>query len=283
LLFEQEIEGEQPVMADPPLQRSHGIVRVGFARDGSGRTMLKQLHQAGSAKVRFPNVHQGPPLGVLINTSGGVTGGDVFEYAVSVGAGGQATITTQACEKVYRAAGLSPAEIFATVAVADNARLLWLPQETIMFDGGRLSRRLDIDLSGSAEFVGVESYLLGRRAMGESMATGSLHDRWSVRRDKRLIFADALKLSGDIGAQIAGPALLAGCTAFSTLVYFGPEPERYLQPLREALGPSGGASAFEGKLIARLACADGLTLRARLVKALAILMDGQCLPPVWHV
>lgn len=283
LLSKPEPVVSRTAAADVHAQRSRGIARIEFARDEDGRTRLKGLHQFGAAKVRFPKVYDGPPEAVLINTSGGVTGGDRFEVAISAGTGTYAAIATQACEKVYRAAGEASAEISTTVSVSDRARLLWLPQETIVFDGGRLKRRIEVDLSANAEFLGVESYLLGRRAMGESLSEGSLHDRWAVRRDGRLIFADALKLAGDVGGQVLRPAILAGHTAFSTLVFFGHEPERYLPRLRATLGATGGATAFDGKLIARFACEDGLTLRTRLVTALAILMDGQPLPGVWHV
>ena len=220
---------------------------------------------------------------MLINTAGGVTGGDRFDFVLSVDRGADATVTTQACEKIYRAANGGPAEITTTVEVQAGSRFSWLPQETIVYDGGRLDRTLEVDLTGNATFLGVESFLLGRRAMGEKMNSGSIRDRWFVRRDGKLIFADAICLSGDVAAMTGRSAVLAGNTAFSTLVYCGGAPERFLDRLRDVLGEFGAASAFDGKLLARIACPDGMSLRTVLIGAIGIIRGGRPLPRIWHV
>jgi urease accessory protein len=152
------------------LQRSNGLARVGFARNGNGQTVLESLHQSGAAKVRFPKDYdEGRTQAVLINTAGGVTGGDRFDFVLSAGRGAEATVTSQACERIYRAAHGASARIATKIEVRAGGRFSWLPQETIVFDGGRLDRTLDIDLAGDATFLGVESFLLGRRAMGEKI------------------------------------------------------------------------------------------------------------------
>ncbi|TJV47927.1 MAG: urease accessory protein UreD, partial [Mesorhizobium sp.] len=87
----------------PPAQRVAGTARLGCDRNG-GRTRLRRLYQDGSAKIRMPAVSADPLEAVLINTAGGLTGGDRLGWEVDVGAGASASITTQACEKVYRAA-----------------------------------------------------------------------------------------------------------------------------------------------------------------------------------
>lgn len=268
----------------PPLQRSNGLARVGFVRNDNGQTVLKSLHQSGAAKVRIPKVHDnGGVQAVLINTAGGVTGGDRFDYVLNVKRGGDATITTQACEKIYRAAQGASARIATTIRAQAGSRFSWLPQETIAYDGGRVSRTLDVDLAGDATFLGIESFLLGRQAMGETIKSGSIRDRWFVRRDGKLIFADAIRLSGDVSALTGRSAVLAGNTAFSTLVYCGGAPERFLDRLRDVLGDFGAASAFDGKLLARIACPDGMSLRTVLIGAIGVMQDGRPLPRIWHV
>ena len=285
MLFDPEISVNDPSMAETlSLQRSNGSVRVGFARNGKGQTVLESLHQSGAAKVRFPKVHDDEGAqAVLINTAGGMTGGDRFDYVLSTDPGAVATVTTQACEKIYRAANGGPAEITTTVRVHAGSRISWLPQETIVYDGGRLSRTLDVDLAGGATFLGVESFLLGRRAMGEKMNSGSIRDRWLVRREGKLVFADAIRLSGDVAALTGRPAVLAGNTAFSTLVYCGGAPGRFLDRLRDVLGDFGAASAFDGKLLARIACPDGMSLRTVLIGAIGVMQDGRPLPRIWYV
>ncbi len=271
------------VAMTPAVQRSRGDARVRLARDSDGATQVAEAFQEGATKVRFPANHDGPSLqAVLVNTAGGVTGGDRYTLDLTADAGTDAALTTQACEKVYRAVD-GVARIDARVGVGTGARFAWLPQETIVYDGGRLRRTLEVELAGDATFLGVESFVLGRTAMGETFRAGAIHDRWMIRRAGRLVFADALRITGDIDALRRGTALLAGARAFATLVWLGDDPERLVAPVRAAIGDDGGASAFDGKLVARLLCADGMVLRSRLTTALGILDDGRALPRVWRV
>lgn len=265
------------------LQRSEGSARVGFTRDRQGRTALETLYQSGAAKVRFPTPDTRKSAeAVLINTAGGLTGGDRFDFEVAAEGGADVTVTTQACEKLYRTANGTRAEIVTTLRVGAASRLCWLPQECIVYDGGRLNREMTITLAGDAIFLGVESFILGRHAMGESVATGSIRDRWRIVRDGALIFADTLKLGGDVAALTDRSAVLAGNTNFSTLVYCGGGAERFLDRLRATIGEFGGVSAFDDKLVVRIACKDGMKLRSILSAAMEILREGQPLPRIWR-
>jgi urease accessory protein len=268
--------------ADPGrLQRASGAVRLVFAKRGAA-TALRTLYQEGCAKARLPRAFAQPPEAVLINTAGGLTGGDRLSTEVELGEGAGLVVTTQACERVYRSLG-GPAALEARVMLGAGARLEWLPQETILFDGGRLKRRLDVDLAEDAEFLGVEAVLFGRTAMGEVVRSGAFHDRWRIRRGGKLLFADDLRLEGDIAAQLARPAVLAGQVAMATALYAGREAECLVDPVRDAIGEAGGASAWGGKLLVRIAAADGLALRSKLIPVLSILMNGRPLPKVWQL
>lgn len=263
------------------LQRASGSLRMAFRRRGD-ETALRTLFQEGSAKARLPKAFQEPPEAVLINTAGGLTGGDRFSTEVELEEGAELVVTTQACERVYRSLG-GPAEIAARLTLGAGARLDWLPQETILFDGGRLKRRLDVDLAGDAEFLAVEAVLFGRTAMGETVRSGAFHDRWRIKRGGKLLFADDLRLEGDIAAQLARPIVLAGQVAMATAIHAGAAAETLLEPVREALGDAGGASAWGGKLLVRIAAPDGLALRSKLIPVLSVLMNGRPLPKVWQL
>lgn len=265
----------------PRLQRAVGHARVSFRRRG-GATVLDRLYQEGAAKVRLPRAAAGVPEAVLINTAGGLTGGDAFTTDVALASGSRAVLTTQACERVYRSTGAA-AEVRTRFSAGAGARIDWLPQETILFDGGRLSRRLDVDLAEDAELLAVESVIFGREAMGETVENGCFRDRWRIRRDGRLVFADDLKLDGGIAALLARPAVLAGGRAMATVLYAGSDCERLLEPVREAVGDAGGASAWKGNLVARLAAADGFSLRRSLIPVLSALTAGRPLPKVWQL
>lgn len=267
--------------AAPALERARGRVVVGFAAAG-GVTRLETLFQAGSAKARLPRVHGGPPVAVLINTAGGLTGGDRMSAEIAVGDGARAVATSQAAERLYRSAG-GPARLSTRLSVGAGGRLDWLPQETIVFDGAALARTTEVTLAADAAFLGVESFVLGRAAMGETVRRAAIEDQWRIRRAGRLVFADALRLDGDPAAILAGPATGAGARAFATLVLATPDAGDRLDAARALLdagGAEGGASLAGEVLVVRLLAPGGAALR----RALAHLVEGLSqapLPRVW--
>jgi len=264
------------------MQGAHGPAGVGF-RSPDGQTCLDRLFQEGCAKLRFPRpLGTDDPQAIIINTAGGLTGGDRFGAEVTLAAGAAAAVTTQACERIYRSTG-ADAAVTNRLRLAAGARLAWLPQETILFDGGRLSRSLDVDLADAAELVAVEAVLFGRQAMGETLHSGHLHDRWRIRRDGRLLFADDLRVGGNIAARLAPQPAMAGCRAMATVLFAGAAPERFLDQARSIIGPNGGASAWNGKFLARLVEETGLALRRRLEPLLTLLLGGRPLPKVWQL
>ncbi len=264
------------------MQRAHGQASVSF-RSRDGQTCLDRLFQEGCAKLRFPRpLGTDDPQAIIINTAGGLTGGDRFGAEVTLAAGAAAAVTTQACERIYRSTG-ADAAVTNRLRLAAGARLAWLPQETILFDGGRLSRSLDVDLADDAELVAVEAVLFGRQAMGETLHSGHLHDRWRIRRDGRLLFADDLRVGGNIAARLAPQPAMAGCRAMATVLFAGAAPERFLDQARSIIGPNGGASAWNGKFLARLVEETGLALRRRLEPLLTLLLGGRPLPKVWQL
>lgn len=264
------------------MQRAHGQANVSF-RWRDGQTCLDRLFQEGCAKLRFPRpLGADDPQAIIINTAGGLTGGDRFGTEVTLATGTAACVTTQACERIYRSTG-ADAVVTNRLGLAAGVKLAWLPQETILFDGGRLSRSLDVDLADDAELVAVEAVLFGRQAMGETLHSGHLHDRWRVRRDGRLIFADDLRIEGGIAARLAPQPAMAGCRAMATVLFAGAAPERFLDQARAIIGPNGGASAWNGKFLARLVEETGLALRRRLEPLLTLLLGGRPLPKVWQL
>lgn len=266
----------------PRLQRSEGAARISFKFERDG-TRLERLFQSGAAKIRLPLVAAGEPRqAVMINTAGGLTGGDRMSAEVTVGENCNAVVTTQACEKIYRAS-TGVAEISTKLAVAKSARLDWLPQETILFDGARLVRRLDADLAAGAELLLVEATIFGRSARGETVCSGLFTDRWRIWRRGRLVFADDLRFDWADAGLLSRPAVLAGAAAMATILFVTEEPTCHLAPLREIVGKNGGVSAWNGKLLARLTATTGAALRRTLIPALATLREGASLPKFWRI
>ena len=186
-------------------------------------------------------------------------------------------LSTQAAEKVYRSLS-DDTRISTRLSGQGVARLLWLPQETILFDGAKLERSIEVDLEENGGLLAVEPVILGRKAMGESLTDFSFHDRWRIRCGGRLVYADDLRFDP---ARVLGAAALDGARAFATLVLVGAAAEDFLEPLREIFGERGGVSAWDGKLVARLTGVDGFDLRKTLIPALTLLAAPNELPKVW--
>lgn len=247
----------------------------------AGRTRLRELHQAGCLKFRFPRHGDGRAEAVAINTSGGLTGGDRLHYGASLGSCTTATLTTQACERVYRSHG-DDAIVKTTLQIGSGASLAYLPQETILFDGGRLRRTLDVDADPSSRFLLLEPVILGREMMGEQVETGALRDRWRIRVDGRLVFADDLSFDGRISNMIDAPAGLGGARAYATILLKAPTAAAHLPAARDIVGDAGGASLIGELLVVRLVEKSGFRLRKRLVPLLETLGEAP-LPLVWSL
>lgn len=258
--------------ADTDLQRSHGKVQLGISRGGS----LEALREEGCAKLRMPH-HAAPQIAeaIIINTAGGLAGGDSF--AVELRTAGDICLTTQAAEKIYPSLG-STTRMSTRLHVNGTARVIWLPQEAIVFDGARLDRSLEAELDEGSHLLAVESVVLGRKAMGEDLTRFSLHDRWRISCRGRLVFADGIRLDEN---TMHGKAELQGAGAFAMVVCIGSQAETLLEPLRQIIGDNGAVSAWNGKLIARLVARDGFELRKSLVPALKLLAAPAELPKVW--
>lgn len=263
----------------PP--RAIGTVRISTKARGL-TSVLDDLYQQGAAKAVFPRSPRGL-TGVLLNTSGGVTGGDRFTYAATAGADTHLTLTTQACERAYRALGEAPGRIDTSLTVEEGATLWWLPQETLLFDGCHLTRRLSCDLAPGARALIVEPVCFGRLASGETHVTGRMADRIVVTRAGEPLVRDAWELSGDMAEQLARPAVGKGAAAMASLILAAPEAEGHLDPVRAHLGEDGGASLLAADvLVLRLLAPSGYALRARLLPILDHLTGGT-LPLCWRL
>jgi len=264
--------------------RSRGEIRLGF-RVQDGRTRIGAGYQGGCLKFRIPRAAPRETVcAVLLNTSGGLAGGDRLVQRVDWGARSAAILTTQAAEKIYRAVD-EPATIETRLHVGEDARAEWLPQESIVFDSARLVRDTQVRLAANADFIGIEAVVLGRTAMDEVVETGLLSDRWRIWREGKLIYADALRLDGRIDEQMRQPAIGAGARAMAVIVVAAPRAASMLAPLRLALEGARGmaaASSWNGMTVARLLADDGAVLRHDVLLALDCLREGRPLPRVWN-
>jgi urease accessory protein len=270
------------------LERASGAAEVSFGSRG-GETVVRHLYQRTPCRVLFPRIDERDlPTGVLLTTCGGLTGGDRLTLSFEVLPGARAVFTTQAAEKIYRALALDAA-IDVSLAVGEHGWLEWVPQETILFDGARLVRRTEADVAPGGRLLAGEIVVFGRTAHGERFTRGRLFDDWRVRRGGRLVWADALRLAGDVTATLAHPAGFDSAVAIATLVYVADDAASWLETARGLLDDDacrGGATVVNGVLIARLLGRDARRLRnsfAHIFAGLRSTIMGlpAAMPRVW--
>ena len=266
-------------VAPSDLQRAHGRAAVRFAGGA-----LRDLAQAGAAKAMLPRMHGRVPEVVFLNTAGGITGGDRLSYALEIGAGDRAVGTTQTAERAYRSAG-GVGRVDTQLRLGAGAVLHWLPQELILFEGSALERDLQVEMAADATFVMLETLVLGRTAMGETLTRLHLRDRRTVRRGGQLALLEAVRLD-DADLTRSGTAGVNGALALASLTLLAPDAADRLAALRAVLPQDGpvraGASAWGGRLTARFVGSDAHALRRAVARAVPVL-TGQPLPRVWQI
>lgn len=262
--------------------RVAGGVRASFVA-GEGKSRVAKLCERDGYRMRFPRTGDGLE-GVIINTGGGVAGGDEVAIALTAREATDVLVTTQSAERVYRALAGGRTRISISLIAEDDARLVWMPQETIVFNGAALERRLDADIADSAHLLIVEPIVLGRKAHGETLRSGNISDQWRMRRAGRLILAECLRLDGDIATKIARPGVAGGAHVLGTAVYVAPDAEDRLGSVRAALLSAGcrmAASAWEGMVVVRGLAAEAAPPRAAFAALVPLLM-GRAEPRVWQ-
>lgn len=246
-------------------QRSVG--ELAFTMGISGPQILRE---SGASKIRIPH---GSTQAILINTGGGLAGGDKFNHTFGCEQGASLSLTSQAAERVYQTLG-PPAEIATQIGVEKGAQLFWLPQETILFNGASLARTYTVTLAHTAKFLSIEPIIFGRTEMNEKITSLHLKDRWRIWRDGKLLHAEDLKLGPKLPVSLA---TLNGAHSMATVIYVAADAETKLEAMREF----SAASAWNGKLIARFIAKDGYTLRKALIPAIKVLAGAEALPKIW--
>ena len=253
----------------PASIRASGALRLVAAHTDSG-SAVEDVAESGPLRVRFPRIRENRLEAILLNTAGGIAGGDKLEFRIETREDASLAITSQAAEKIYRSNGLT-SRISVSLKAERGSELFWLPQETILFDRARVEREIEADVSSEGSLAICEAVIFGRDAMGEKVSRGLLRDRWRIRRGGKLIFADALTLDGDVKATLARRATLNGRIAMATMVVVSHEAMNKLDAVREALAGGeieAGASAFDGMLVVRMLAGDSIALRAAILSAL---------------
>lgn len=272
-----------PVNQPPAHQRARGILNITASRHPKDITRLKDLHQQASYRAIFPRNTGSSVEAVIINTAGGVTGGDKFSTSITAYENAAISITTQAAERIYRSADEKSGIIKTTLYAKSSAQLYWLPQETILFDGARLERRLDVTLHPKAKFLMVEPLVFGRIASGETLTTGLLDDLISIQIDGQQSYLDRIKLEGQISKMLNRAALGNKARAMATIILIDLHAKSLLKSVQALLPSNGGASLLTDTiLVVRILSSDGYQMRSALVPILNLLTNN-AIPKNWRL
>ena len=239
------------VSADDQSVRS-GLLKLGWA--GGPERRLTVLRQQSPLRALFPMEADGADA-VVVNTSGGVVGGDRLTVEIELGQGTTALVTSQAAEKVYRSAG-EWAQLRTKLTVQEGATLAWLPQEAILFDGCKVRRHLEVELHDGARLLAAEMLVFGRKARGERLERTMLREAWDVRVAGRLVFAERFGLDPPNRTVLEDQVLLAGAGALATIVFASADAPALLERARAAMDHGqnvrAGVTAVNGLLIGRV-------------------------------
>ena len=267
----------------PAHQRANGRAELVLG-PAPGGARLRHLFQAAPLRALFPATDPGDPtLGALVNVAGGLAGGDSSATQLELERDARFTATTPAAEKIYRSLG-TETQIATDLQIGEEACCEWLPQETILFDGARLRRRIDIALAPGARLLAAEMLVLGRAARGETLTQGMLLDRWRIRSAGRLAWADTLRI--DDPAVVLGTRFaLSGTGALATLLLAAPDSAAHRAIARD-LADGAASLVAPGLLVVRW-MGEASAVRAALGSAIMALRQAAFghparLPRLWR-
>ncbi len=173
------------------LDRHHGPLRV-----------LQRLYPEGEAVC-----HQ-----VLVHPPGGIVGGDELVLQATLAPGSHALITTPGATKFYRSAGpLAVQQVQADLAA--DARLEWLPLETIAYNRCNAQNSLRFRLAPGAQMMGWDLLALGLPAAGQPFVDGSYRQQLALPG----VWLEQGRIDGSDRLLLDSPLGLAGHSVMATL------------------------------------------------------------------
>ena len=275
---------------DISLERGTGWCHLRFKQGLAGSTRLADLDQHAPARALFPNAEPGmPPEAVLLTTSGGLADGDRIDLSCAMDPGTHARVAAQAAEKIYRARGLKPAQVRVDLKIGADARLDWLPQETILFDQSRLDRAITTDVAPGGWLTVSDMVVFGRIARSERFRSGMFADRWTLRNAGAPVWIDATRLEGPRLGLLEHRYGYAGAESVGLWVGQGSRATASLRnALRDALANAqcrAAVTLLDGLVIARFLGEAQAVRRAMIAVILAERQHAGLtidLPRVWH-
>lgn len=231
-----------------------GVLELGFAADGGGRTELTGHFQKAplhTTRPLYPDAARPDmPYVMFMSSGGGVLQGDRYRIGLDCGPGTSVHFTTQTATRLYRMEHDYATQIVELDA-GPGCYVEYLPETTILFGDSRFYQRMTVTADAEATVVVGEKLMAGRLARGERHAYTAYCTDLEVRDPEgRLLFADPLRLV-PAEHEVTGPGVMGGFGLMASLyVVTGARPAREVAgAMHETLagtGLRGGASVLPG-------------------------------------
>ena len=264
-------------------------LRLAYQRRGA-RTVLAERAHRGPLVVQRPLYPEGETVchTILVHPPAGIAGGDRLALTLEIRAHAHVLLTTPGAGKWYRSAG-ARGELVQRIRVAEGGVCEFLPQESIVFDGALGTLATEVELAGSAVFIGAEMLCLGRTGAGERFTRGGLALRTRISRDGRPLWLERGVLEGG-SALLEAAVGLDGAPVSATLLVAAPACDAGLLEAWRAIEPVAGRGAvtlLPGLLVARWlgpACEPGRAWLAQLWGAARPAVAGRAMqvPRIWN-
>jgi urease accessory protein len=148
---------------------------------------MTERRHTGPLQVQKPLYPEGRSVchTVILHPPGGMAEGDIVKIDVIQGPDSKTVLTSPAATKWYKSTkNFASQEV--RIRLGERAQLEWLPPENILFEHARADFRFRLELGEEASAIGWETFVFGRRAMGETWGSGAL------RIDSQFVDANGL-------------------------------------------------------------------------------------------
>ena len=246
---------------------------------------LQKLYQQGSLKALMPDFHENLKQLMLINTAGGITSGDEYDYEFEID-NSNLCISTQAAEKIYSGFD-NPANLKIKLNLSNNSSLFWLPKELILFNNCNLKRKINFNLSKDSNLILCENIIFGRTSMKEVFEKGYFSDFWNINIDDKLIHTEAINTNSFEKKNFNSFSTLNNNSAVATIIIVGKKFLNNINNLSETLtnneNTTSNYSMWDNKLIVRLLSKDSYNLKFAIDKILPYFFEGSKIPKIWNI
>ncbi len=262
------------------LEKSNGNLKILIDKNN-----LQKLYQKGSLKALMPDFHENTQQLMLLNTAGGITSGDNYNYHFQIN-NSDLCISTQAAEKIYSGFGI-PASIKIDLNLTNNSNLFWLPKELILFNNCNLKRKINFNLSKNSNLFVCESIVFGRTSMKEIFEKGYFSDIWSIHLEDKLIHTEAINTDFLYSKVLNNASTFNKNCAVSTIFITGDKFLNKVDTLSKTMtnnkNTTSDYSFWDKKLVIRLLSKDNYNLKFAINKIISYFFDETKTPKIWNI